>query len=120
MNMKNKFYIIAACVLSLALSSCSDALDQAPSGKISLEEVFKDNDKTMYYLNSCYSSINVKGCVWFFWNRGPVNWCDDAWDADDLDVDWAGSRKYYDGNATAADHPASYNAGDGGNQSTSW
>ena len=120
MNMKNKFYIIAACVLSLALSSCSDALDQAPSGKISLEEVFKDNDKTMYYLNSCYSSINVKGCVWFFWNRGPVNWCDDAWDADDLDVDWAGSRKYYDGNATAADHPASYNAGDGGNQSASW
>ena len=96
--MKNKFYIIAACVLSLALSSCSDALDQAPSGKISLEEVFKDNDKTMYYLNSCYSSINVKGCVWFFWSRGPVNWCDDAWDADDLDVDWAGSRKYYDGN----------------------
>lgn len=120
MNMKNKFYIIAACVLSLALSSCSDALDQAPSGKISLEDVFKDNDKTMYYLNSCYSSINVKGCVWFFWSRGPVNWCDDAWDADDLDVDWAGSRKYYDGNATAADHPASYNADDGGNQSASW
>jgi len=74
----------------------------------------------MYYLNTCYSSINAKGCLYYFWSRGPVNWCDDSWDADDLDVSWAASRRYYDGNASASDFPANYNAGDSGNESVSW
>lgn len=89
----------------MLLDSCSHALDQAPAGKISLEEVFSDNDRTMYYLNSCYSSLPNKGLHYFFWSRGPVVWSDDAWDADDLDVDWAASRLIYDGNASAASHP---------------
>lgn len=119
--MKNRLSYIALTFFAVfAVSSCSDVLDRAPDGKISIEEVFSDNDKTMYYLNTCYSSINGKGCQYFFWNRGPVNWCDDAWDADDIDVDWAGSRKYYDGNATAASHPATINNGDSGNESVSW
>lgn len=118
--MKNRIYTIIACFLATVIYSCSDVLNQAPDGKISLEEVFGDNDKTMYYLNTCYSSINAKGCLYFFWSRGPVNWCDDSWDADDLDVSWAASRRYYDGNANASDFPANYNAGDSGNESVSW
>lgn len=106
--------------MATVIYSCSDVLNQAPDGKISLEEVFGDNDKTMYYLNTCYSSINAKGCLYYFWSRGPVNWCDDSWDADDLDVSWAASRRYYDGNASASDFPANYNAGDSGNESVSW
>ncbi len=118
--MKNRIYTIIACFLATVIYSCSNVLNQAPDGKISLEEVFGDNDKTMYYLNTCYSSINAKGCLYFFWSRGPVNWCDDSWDADDLDVSWAASRRYYDGNANASDFPANYNAGDSGNESVSW
>lgn len=119
--MKNRLSYIALTFFAvLAVSSCSDVLDRAPDGKISLEEVFSDNDKTMYYLNTCYSSINGKGCQYFFWSRGPANWCDEAWDADDLDVDWAGSRKYYDGNATASSFPATINNGDSANESISW
>lgn len=118
--MKNRIYTIIACFLATVIYSCSDVLNQAPDGKISLEEVFGDNDKTMYYLNTCYSSINAKGCLYFFWSRGPVNWCDDSWDADDLDVSWAASRRYYDGNASASDFPANYNAEDSGNESVSW
>lgn len=118
--MKNRVYTIIACFLATVIYSCSDVLNQAPDGKISLEEVFGDNDKTMYYLNTCYSGINAKGCLYFFWSRGPVNWCDDSWDADDLDVSWAASRRYYDGNASASDFPANYNAGDSGNESVSW
>lgn len=118
--MKNRIYTIIACFLATVIYSCSDVLNQAPDGKISLEEVFGDNDKTMYYLNTCYSGINAKGCLYFFWSRGPVNWCDDSWDADDLDVSWAASRRYYDGNASASDFPANYNAGDSGNESVSW
>lgn len=105
MIMKNKFYFILACLLVSALSGCSKYLDQAPDGKISLEEVFQDNEKTMYYLNSCYSGIPQKGVNYWFWNRGPVEWNDEAYDADDLDVDWGSSRKTYDGNATASSHP---------------
>lgn len=118
--MKKRIYTIIACFLATVIYSCSDVLNQAPDGKISLEEVFGDNDKTMYYLNTCYSGINAKGCLYFFWSRGPVNWCDDSWDADDLDVSWAASRRYYDGNASASDFPANYNAGDSGNESVSW
>lgn len=118
--MKNRIYTIIACFLATVIYSCSDVLNQAPDGKISLEEVFGDNDKTMYYLNTCYSGINAKGCLYFFWSRGPVNWCDDSWDADDLYVSWAASRRYYDGNASASDFPANYNAGDSGNESVSW
>lgn len=118
--MKNRIYTIIACFLATVIYSCSNVLNQAPDGKISLEEVFGDNDKTMYYLNTCYSGINAKGCLYFFWSRGPVNWCDDSWDADDLDVSWAASRRYYDGNASASDFPANYNAGDSGNESVSW
>ncbi len=118
--MKNRIYTIIACFLATVIYSCSDVLNQAPDGKISLEEVFGDNDKTMYYLNTCYSGINAKGCLYFFWSRGPVNWCDDSWDADDLDVSWAASRRYYDGNASASDFPANYNAGDSGYESVSW
>ena len=118
--MKNRIYTIIACFLATVIYSCSDVLNQAPDGKISLEEVFGDNDKTMYYLNTCYSGINAKGCLYFFWSRGPVNWSDDSWDADDLDVSWAASRRYYDGNASASDFPANYNAGDSGNESVSW
>lgn len=118
--MKNRIYTIIACFLATVIYSCSDVLNQAPDGKISLEEVFGDNDKTMYYLNTCYSGINAKGCLYFFWSRGPVNWCDDSWDADDLDVSWAASRRYYDGNASASDFPANYNAEDSGNESVSW
>lgn len=118
--MKNKLNIITTCLLATMMSACSSILDQAPDGKMSLEEAFEDNDNTMYYLNTCYSSINAKGCLYFFWSRGPVNWCDDAWDADDLAVDWAASRKYYDGNASASSFPANYNNNDSGNESVSW
>ena len=100
-----KSYILILCLLVSALASCSKALDQAPDGKISLDDVFIDNDKTMYYLNSCYSSLPGKALGYFFWTRGPVNWCDDSWDGDDLDVNWAASALLYKGSASANSHP---------------
>lgn len=119
--MKNILYIITACLLVSSLSACSSALDEAPSGKISLEEVFRDNDKTMSYLNTCYSSVNIKGCHYFFWSRGPVNWCDDAWDADDVESSYESpSGRYYNGNATASSFPANVVGNDSGNESVSW
>ena len=99
------FIVVAAVALCLSAVSCNKYLDQAPDGKITLEDVWGDYDKTMYYLHTCYANLPTKSTQYFFWTRGPVNWCDDSWDADDLDVDWAASRKLYDGNASASSHP---------------
>ena len=105
--MKKLIYFAIACtLLCFAAASCNKYLDEAPGGKISLEDVWSDYDKTMAYLGSCYTAVPVKGLQYFFWTRGPVNWCDDSWDCDDIDVNWAGSAKLYNGNASAAAHPA--------------
>ena len=117
--MKRYKLLMWALVCMLSGSSCSDVLDQAPGGKISLEEVFQDNEKVRAYLNSCYSYIPEGGCRYFFWSRGPVCWSDEAWDADDLDVNWAGSARMYGGNATASDHPV-LNVSNEGNMGTYW
>ena len=104
--MKKLIYLaIAAILLSFSAASCSKYLNQAPDGKISLEEVWSDYDKTMYYLNTCYANLPTKSLQYFFWTRGPVNWCDDSWDADDIDVNWAASALLYNGTASASSHP---------------
>ena len=81
MNMKKLIYIlVAAAALTFSVSSCSKYLDQAPDGKISLEDVWVDYDKTMAYINTCYGNMPTKSLQYFFWTCGPVSWCDDSWD----------------------------------------
>lgn len=112
---------IAALTFLFGGSSCSDVLDQAPAGKISLDEVFKDNDYVAAYINTCYRSMPYYGVRYFFYSRGPVCWSDEAWDADDLDVNWAGSAYMYNGNASASAHPVwSTDNGHGGNMGNFW
>ncbi|MDP4201083.1 MAG: RagB/SusD family nutrient uptake outer membrane protein [Bacteroidota bacterium] len=119
--MKCRNYIYTFFIASCAfLSSCNSALDQAPDGKLSLDEVFKDNDKVAAYLNTCYKNMSGKGNMYFFFERGPACWSDEAWDADDLDVNWAGSARYYSGNASAADHPSWGVTGQGANCEHYW
>lgn len=93
-----------ALLLSLFLFSCNDVLDQAPDGKISLEEVFKDDEKTAAYLNTCYLFIPAEGHNYFFWMRGPVDWCDEAWDTDAEAEPWITSGQLYGGNVSAGSH----------------
>ncbi|HEX8376753.1 MAG TPA: RagB/SusD family nutrient uptake outer membrane protein [Pedobacter sp.] len=61
--MKNKIlYIVIATVL---LAGCKkDPLDQTPDGKISLEEVFQDKDRTEAYLNTVYT--NIPSYFWYY------------------------------------------------------
>lgn len=91
--------------LLLGLSGCSDMLDKAPDGRLSLDEVFADNDKVAAYLNSCYRFMPAKGKFYYWWERGPACWSDDAWDADDVDVSWAFSSRMYRGDGSADNHP---------------
>lgn len=118
-----KRYKLAGLALigMLSWSSCSDVLDQAPGGKISLEEVFQDNEHVRSYLNTCYKYMPYYGVRYFFWSRGPVCWSDEAWDGDDLDVNWAGSAYMYNGNASASSHPVwSTDNSHGGNMGSFW
>jgi hypothetical protein len=115
-----KLYILALIISCATFSSCSSELDQAPDGKISLEDVWKDNDKVAAYLNTCYQYMSGKGDLYFFFERGPANWCDEAWDADDLDVNWAASSRMYTGNASASDFPGWSVTGQGANCEHYW
>lgn len=93
-----------ALITCLLLSSCSDILNQAPDGKISLEEVFKDDEKTAAYLNSCYLYIPGEGHQYYFWMRGPVDWSDEAWDTDAEAEAKLTSGLLYSGIVSASSH----------------
>ncbi len=115
--MKIRFYITMIFMVSMfILSSCEDALDTIPEGRISYEDVFADNDKVGAYLNSCYAYIPTKGMRYFFFSRGPVEWSDEAWDADAEAESSLMSGRMYNGTASATSHPVtdvSSDAGDG-------
>jgi hypothetical protein len=105
-----KYLLQKSCRLMIApcmviVSSCAGVLDSAPDGKISLDEVFLDNDQVSAYLNSAYEFIPSGGVRWFFVMRGPVVWCDEAWDADADSDPGICSGRVYSGQASASNHP---------------
>jgi hypothetical protein len=102
----NKYLHLSYIVLiASTLFSCSGILDQAPDGKTSLEDVFKDNDKVAAYLNSCYRYMPGHGFCYQYFERGPACWCDDAWDANCAFVTWGNSAILYSGAGTAENDP---------------
>src|SRR5699024_9135303 len=102
--MKLKKYIIGFCI-PLLLTSCNDVLDMAPDGKIDFVDVFEDPIKVEAFLNSCYNNMPGKGTRYFYWNRGPVVWSDEAWDTDAEAEPTLSSGRLYNGSASAGDHP---------------
>ncbi len=104
--MKIKYIILSLVLSSLTLGSCKDALDLAPDGRLTMDEIFSDEVKVGAFLNSCYSTIPVKGTRYFFWMRGPVDWSDDAWDTDAEAESWITSGRMYNGDCSAGGHPA--------------
>lgn len=52
------FASILAC--SFLLAGCNKSLDIAPDGRVSIDDVFADNNKTAAYLNTCYMNIPSK------------------------------------------------------------
>lgn len=113
--MKIKCIYSALILMILTLGSCSEALDMAPDGKITMDEIFADNDKVGAFLNSCYSNMPAKGTRYFFWCRGPVEWSDEAWDTDAEAESWIMSGRMYNGDASASSHPITNISADAGN-----
>ncbi len=102
MKIKKIYIALSFVAIVFSLASCSDALNVAPDGRISLDQIFSDNDKVSAYLNTCYSNLPFGGIRYFFVTRGPVTWSDDAWDGDDIDVNWASASRLYNGDVSAA------------------
>ncbi|WP_214225966.1 RagB/SusD family nutrient uptake outer membrane protein [Pedobacter sp. B4-66] len=107
--MKTKYIVLLIALSILSLGSCKKALDMAPDGKITMDEIFADNEKVKAFLNSCYSNMPSKGTKYFFWSRGPVVWSDEAWDTDAEAESWIMAGRMYNGGASAADHPVETN-----------
>ncbi|WP_080905462.1 RagB/SusD family nutrient uptake outer membrane protein [Parabacteroides sp. Marseille-P3160] len=114
-NLFNRIFIICTALSSILFVSCSDTLDQAPDGKISLDDVFADNDKVGAFLNSCYDYIPTQGTRYYFWSRGPVVWSDEAWDTDAEAESGLMAGRMYNGNASASSHPITDISSEGGN-----
>src|SRR3546814_9261267 len=83
-----KIKILILTLLAITLGACNKALDMAPDGKITMDEVFADHEKVAAFLNSCYTNMPAKGTRYFFWSRGPVEWSDEAWDTDAEAESW--------------------------------
>lgn len=113
--MKIKYFYHIYLLLFLMLFSCQEALDMAPDGKLTMDEIFEDNDKVSAFLNSCYSYIPAKGTRYYFWSRGPVDWSDEAWDTDAEAESWIMSGRMYNGDASASSHPVVNISADAGN-----
>src|SRR3546814_367769 len=110
-----KIKILILTLLAITLGACNKALDMAPDGKITMDEVFADHEKVAAFLNSCYTNMPAKGTRYFFWSRGPVEWSDEAWDTDAEAESWIMSGRMYNGDASAGNHPILNISADAGN-----
>lgn len=92
-----KFKILTAIFATLLLLSCNDQLDLQPDGRISMDEVFSDYNRTRGYLNSCYGY-----CPAPYMDR--ASFTDEAQDADDITP---ASRyiNWYSGSVTSLTYP---------------
>jgi hypothetical protein len=96
--------ILLTVFSSMILFSCHEQLDLPSDGRITMDEVFNDYNRTRGYLNSCYGHAPKP-----YMDR--ASFTDEAQDADDITP---GSRYivWYGGNVTSTTYPQ-YSA-DGG------
>lgn len=95
--MKKYIFIFFAILASGFLPSCNEQLDLPTDGRISMDQVFSDRNRTRGYLNSCYGY-----CPAPYIDR--ASFTDEAQDADDVTP----SSRYniwYGGGVTAQNYP---------------
>ena len=112
---------IYACLVSVLLLSaaCKKALDMAPDGKLTINEIFTDNDKVAAFLNTCYDNMPSKALGYHFTCRVPVVVSDEAWDTDAEAEPSLVSGRMYNGDASPANHPL-MNVGTSGGNGDYW
>ena len=102
--MKLKYYfLILSMVFVCLMNSCTDVLNIAPDGNLSMEDVLSDPNKVGALLNTCYNNIPPRGYTYSFFDPLIVACSDDAWSSED----GVGTpvSEFYRGRATASNHP---------------
>ena len=78
--MKTKFLCI---LIAVVLASCTDVLDRAPDGILTMEEIWADPTMVEQMLNACYNQIPQKGYRYHWFDPMPVAMSDDGWSSED-------------------------------------
>ncbi|MDR1666152.1 MAG: RagB/SusD family nutrient uptake outer membrane protein [Bacteroidales bacterium] len=106
-----KVLIATACITS---AGCTEALDKAPDGQISMAEIFADNFRTGAFLNTAYKNIPGYANTFWFATRGPVVVSDEAWDCDDFEYYSGMGPSMYNGQVSSDSYPMTELIGSGG------
>lgn len=101
--MKLTYFFISSIVVLGTLNSCSDVLDIAPDGTLTMEEVYSDPDKVGALLNACYNNIPQKGYVYWFYDPLLTACSDEGWSSEE--TQGTSVDQMYKGNASASSHP---------------
>ena len=101
--MKLTYFLISSVVLLGTLNSCSDVLDVAPDGTLTMEEVYADPDKVGALLNACYNNIPQKGYAYWFFDPLLTACTDEGWSSEE--VQGTSIQAMYNANESASSHP---------------
>src|SRR5574344_2261887 len=104
--MKMKLNIKAILLFLLvagAFSSCSDVLNTAPDGSLTMDEILSDADKVGGLLNACYDNVPLKGYTYFQFEPLLTATSDEGWTSDE-GVGLAAGQ-VYSGIGNATTHP---------------
>lgn len=101
--MKLKYWALSSVIAIGSLCSCSDVLDVAPDGTLTMDEVFQDPVKVGAFLNSCYANLPLKSYFYWGWEAAPTACSDEGWS------NWDGTNntsasKVYSGDVSASSH----------------
>lgn len=88
--------ILVCLIVVLIIGSCNKQLDLPPDGRITMDEVFSDYNRTRGYLNSCYGYAPAPGAA-----RASLS--DEAHDSEDVVANNRYSN-WYRGNVTASNY----------------
>ncbi|MDR1505360.1 MAG: RagB/SusD family nutrient uptake outer membrane protein [Prevotella sp.] len=76
--------------------SCTDVLDRAPSGNLTMDEIYADPELVEGLLAACYDKIPTKGCSAWVYDNGYVAGSDDGWSSADAFPGYAMFDVYID------------------------
>ena len=95
--MKKYKLLISSAVICFMICSCQNPLELPTDGRITMDQVFSDYNRTRGYLNSCYGY-----CPKPYMDR--ASYTDEAQDADDI-TPGSSYIVWYGGNVTSITYP---------------
>jgi hypothetical protein len=113
-----KIIILISFVLIVSGGCKKDPLDITPNGRIELADVFKDNNQTAAYLNSCYGFLQQYGGHYNF-HTMLAGFTDEAHDNDDP-TEGIASTHWYQGGLTPTNNPLDAGGWDGNYYGNAW